>query len=159
MFLNPSRENRTLLNPAFCGQILLNTVKEYENRTSKGLPFSLAFLVLPLILHKETFEKIRYSTTGQFFTWLDTQTIQTIEFSSRAEFLKPTTLEAISILSYYNLVKIETEITTVDFDHSLNAKNYSGYMKKYQEKAIQIGRWFAETNSISTIYLMLGIKP
>ncbi len=159
MKLNPSRESRTLLNPAFCGQILLNTIKEYESRTSKGLPFSLIFLVLPLILHKDTSNKIRYSTTSRFFNWLDTQITQTIEFSSRAEFLKPITVDAISFLSYYNLIRIDADITTVDFDHFLNAKNYSSYMKKYQDKAIQIGRWFTETNSISTIYLMLGVKP
>lgn len=159
-FSNRTPENRTLLNPAFCGEILRNTIKEYENHDSKGLPFTLVFFVLPIILHNDSFKKIRYSTQGQFFSWLDNQVAQTIDLEERIMFLKETTLESIAFLSFFNAVEIKDgRLKTINFDFSINSQNYSLYMKRYHEIAIQMGRWLSETDSISTIYMMLGVSP
>jgi hypothetical protein len=159
-FLKRTRESRTLLNPAFCGEILRNTIKEYENHDPKGLPFTLVFFILPIILHHNSFKKIRYSTQGQFFSWLDNQVAQTIDFENRTIFLKKITLETISFLSFFNAIEIkEGRLKTINFDLSINSKHYSPYMKRYHEIAIQIGRWLSENDSIPTVYMMLGVLP
>ncbi|WP_442969853.1 three component ABC system middle component [Roseburia sp. AM23-20] len=43
-----------LLNPAFCGRILYSTIRTYNEKTNRAFPFPLIYLVLPLVLHKET---------------------------------------------------------------------------------------------------------
>lgn len=49
-----SHEVAFLLNPAFCGRVLYSTIKTYNEKTSRAFPFPLIYLVLPLVLHKET---------------------------------------------------------------------------------------------------------
>ena len=43
-----------LLNPAFCGRILYSTIKTYNEILNRAFPFPLIYLVLPLVLHKQT---------------------------------------------------------------------------------------------------------
>jgi len=47
-------EIRNLFNPAFCGVVLLRAFQGYEEEDASGMPFSLALLVLPLCLHKDS---------------------------------------------------------------------------------------------------------
>ncbi|MBS3921964.1 MAG: hypothetical protein KGZ37_02290 [Nitrosarchaeum sp.] len=160
MKTNNTKEWRILLNPAFCGEILRNSIKQYENHKPEGLPITLVFFVLPLVLHPDTASKIRNAIEGQFFGWLDRNFLNTINFEERVKMLKKVTLDALALLSYFNAVEIkEGRIKTIDFDFSLNSQKYNTYMPRYQDKAIQVGRWFSQSNSISTIYLMLGVRP
>lgn len=47
-------EVANLLNPAFCGEILSNTISSYHSTTHKNFPFALSFLILPIVLHSPT---------------------------------------------------------------------------------------------------------
>ena len=49
-----TREIAYLLNPAFCGRILYTTIRAYNEKSHRAFPFPLVYLVLPLVLHKET---------------------------------------------------------------------------------------------------------
>jgi len=51
-------EIRNLFNPAFCGLVLFRSLGGYEEKDSRGMPFSLTLLVLPLCLHKHSRETI-----------------------------------------------------------------------------------------------------
>ena len=46
-------EIRTLFNPAFCGLVLAQGIKGYNQDTKSPIPFSLTLLILPLCLHKK----------------------------------------------------------------------------------------------------------
>mgnify|MGYP000535543387 FL=1 len=63
-----AQEIAFLLNPAFCGRILYSTIKTYANNSHRALPFPLIYLVLPLVLHKSTREKINSRT--QLLVWI-----------------------------------------------------------------------------------------
>jgi len=140
--------------------VIRNTIREYEMRESKGLPFTLVFFILPLILHHDTFKEIRANTPLKFFSWLNSRVSQTKDIEQRINNLKNTTTDAILFLLVFNTIKIhEGRLHTVDFDLSIKSREYNPYMRDYQNKAIQIGKWFSETGSISTIYSLLGVKP
>jgi hypothetical protein len=94
MVKKQSREIRNLLNPAFCGEILRNTIKEYENHDKNDFPFSLIFFILPLVLHQDTFKAIRFSTVGQFFSWIDSHVFQSLDLERRTIMLKRTSLHS-----------------------------------------------------------------
>lgn len=155
-----SREWRILLNPAFCGEIIRNAIKEYEKHDEKGLSFTLVFFILPLILHPDTYNKIQNRRQGQFFGWLDKQFLFNIDLDERIKLLKKVTLESISFLAFFNAIKITNgKIQTVDFDLYDDSQKYKPYMQKYQDKAIQVGRWLGQSPSLSTLYFMLGVRP
>jgi hypothetical protein len=46
-------EIRNVFNPAFCGLVLFRAMQGYEDEDTRGMPFSLSLLVLPLCLHKD----------------------------------------------------------------------------------------------------------
>jgi hypothetical protein len=52
----PSRvvEEANLFNPAFCATLIAKMVDENQKKTRRALPFSLVFLVLPVVLHRGT---------------------------------------------------------------------------------------------------------
>ena len=47
-------EIRNLFNPAFCGLVLFRSFCGYDEEDPRGMPFSLALLILPLCLHKDS---------------------------------------------------------------------------------------------------------
>jgi len=74
-WLERSREERTLLNPAFCANLLWHATTGHSACNGTALAFEEAFLVLPLILERKTREalprNIRTSLVGQVpCSWL-----------------------------------------------------------------------------------------
>ena len=47
-----------LFNPAFCGWVLREAVAGYASVKPAGLPLPLAFLILPVVLHRVTRELV-----------------------------------------------------------------------------------------------------
>jgi hypothetical protein len=62
-------EIANLLNPAFCALLLAQAVRGYQEETKVGLPYALAFLVLPLVLHKPTMTRSAAELQLEFSHW------------------------------------------------------------------------------------------
>ena len=92
-----AQEIAFLLNPAFCGRILYSTIKTYANNSHRALPFPLIYLVLPLVLHKSTREKINSRT--QLLVWIQKYPELLIDFPQRARDLVPITNETLEFLA------------------------------------------------------------
>ena len=52
--MHKNTEAANLFNPAFVGAVLLSAIVSYQKKKSAGLPYALAFLILPVVLHAET---------------------------------------------------------------------------------------------------------
>ena len=149
----------TLLNPAFCGQTIRYCIRKYEKKNSLGMPYSLVFFVLPLVLHKETRDKIPSISRKPFHAWLnDNQTIL-IGLAERIKQLVPITKDSISFLVNCNAIKIENaRLKVIEF----NSKPFEITSLEIQDcfqKAETVGRWFASAGTTSTIYSILGVQP
>jgi len=88
-------EVANLLNPAFCGYLLMEYVKQYEVETGTGVPFELMFLLLPVVLHKPTRECLPSSTRTHFPVWLQRHPEIRIDFANRVKDLIEITKESI----------------------------------------------------------------
>ena len=91
-----SHEVAFLLNPAFCGRVLYSTIKTYNEKTSRAFPFPLIYLVLPLVLHKET--RIHINSRTQLQLWVQRYPQLLIDFPQRARELIPITNESVEFL-------------------------------------------------------------
>lgn len=60
-----------LFNPAFCGEIIRVVAMEYNKHTNTKFPFAFSFIVLPILLHKETRDKLPRSVSTYFFVWVE----------------------------------------------------------------------------------------
>ena len=70
-----------LFNPAFCGQIIRIVVQSYNQNSNKKFPFALVFIILPILLHKETRERMPKSIRTYFLVWIEENGYLFINFS------------------------------------------------------------------------------
>jgi hypothetical protein len=52
------REEANLLNPVFCCTILASSIVSYMSVDVEGMPYPLALMILPVVLHKATREAL-----------------------------------------------------------------------------------------------------
>jgi len=167
----PTWDNRpievaAILNPAFCGVLLIDVLKSYyENNEKIGMSYPLAFLVLPIILHKGTRDILPGAkssiTLADWFenTWL-THYIHP-EFVERTRYLVPYTKEAIIFSMWQafiqfkqaNLIPTEKQYLQANFSWEKNSEP-----SQYREKAKFLGRWLAQTGSPMRVFNILRIN-
>lgn len=149
-----------LLNPAFCGRILYSTIRIYSEKTSRAFPFPLIYLVLPLVLHKETRNLINSKTQLQL--WIQNYPHLLIDFPQRAKNLVTITNEAVEFLLQTGNVMLtengELEISPVSRALS-KTKFVDDEISECLKKSEHIARWFATAGKVETIYIEFGVRP
>jgi len=84
-WIDRSREEAHLFNPGFLSLLVWSTVAGYEEATGEGLPFELAFVALPLSLHKPTREALPRSPRTSLAAWLEANAYFRVGFGERAK--------------------------------------------------------------------------
>jgi len=155
-------EIANLLNPAFCSLVIRDTAKEYYKEKAEGIPYPLIFLVLPIILHRSTREMLPKTKSTKMHVWLEENQNLRIGFAKRISRLIPYTREALVFGLQKGKIRID-ENAGVHPDGNLSRptglSQRPGDVNICREKAQFIGRWLANSGSISTIFTMWGIKP
>lgn len=151
-----------LLNPAFCGRILYTVVKTYAEKTNRSFPFPLIYLVLPLVLHKETRKHINSHSRIQLLIWVQRYPQLLIDFPKRARALIPITNESIEFLLQTEKVILTPngEIEVPTSTRSLSKTKFvDDEVSECIRKAEHIAKWFAGVGKVETIYIELGVRP
>ena len=146
-----------LLNPAFCGRVLYSTIKTYNEKANRALPFPLIYLVLPLVLHKETRANINSRTQLQL--WVQRYPQLLIDFPKRARELVPITNEF--LLQTGNIILTpngELEISPTLKSLS-KTKFVDDEISECLKKGEHIAKWFVAAGKAETIYIELGVRP
>jgi hypothetical protein len=155
-----SNEVAYLLNPAFCGRLLYNAIRTYNVEAKRAFPFPLIYLILPLVLHKNTREKI--SSRTQLLVWIQKFEYLLIGFPKRAKQLVPITNESIEILLQSNLITISSA-GELEFNAKKQALSKTRFtddeIKECITKSEHIAKWFAKAGKAETIYVSLGVRP
>jgi len=160
-----SWENRAieiayLLNPAFCGRVIYHAIKTYSEQTSRPLPFSLVYLILPLVLHRKTRERINSVTQMQI--WIQRNPDALIGFAERTKNLVKITNEAVEFLMQSKIVTLtnnaELELIRL-LPSSSTSKFVNTEIKECINKSSHVARWFAKGGTVETIYSSWGVRP
>lgn len=157
------QEEANLLNPAFCALILAQAVEDYVKDFTDGMPFALAFVVLPIVLHKPTREALPQRTSKALSSWLDENEDHRATFAERARALSPFVQEAL----LYSLVHERLRLT----DEGLllvgkKTRGFAAYLTAATEevkdclnKAQFVGRWISSAGNVPTILALWGVRP
>lgn len=153
-------EIRNLFNPAFCGLVLFRALQGYEEEDTRGMPFSLSLLVLPLCLHKDSREVIAGSSRSYLLKTAEKNQQIMVGFSDRAAQMLPYALEGFGLL-------MERGCLTVSEDGRIPAvpnkvrKTIKGTDETVscQRVARIVGREFARIADRVTVYTTFGIRP
>ena len=149
-----------LLNPAFCGRLLYATIKEYEHKAQHAFPFPLVYLVLPLVLHKQTRSRINSRT--HLLQWIQINQYLLIGFSKRAHELVIITNEALELLLHSGVIQFTPngELSIIDSSKKLSKRHFIDHeIYECIVKSEHVARWFVRAGKIETIYIGLGVRP
>lgn len=150
-----------LFNPAFCGEIIRIVAKEYNKHTNTKFPFAFSFIILPILLHKETRERLPKTTKTYFFVWIEQNDKLFFDFSKRAKSMVKFTKEALSFAIVYKKIsltengEIETSAEHVNYYKKEEYEEYDEILKK----AGMLGKWLSFTSDVKSIYSFLRITP
>ena len=149
-----------LLNPAFCGRVLYSTIKTYNEKANRALPFPLIYLVLPLVLHKETRANINSRTQLQL--WVQRYPQLLIDFPKRARELVPITNESVEFLLQTGNI-ILTPNGELEISPTLKSLSKTKFVdddvSECLKKGEHIAKWFVAAGKAETIYIELGVRP
>src|SRR5258707_981336 len=101
------KEEAFLLNPAFCSCTLASSICGYSSVRPRGMPFVLSFIVLPLVLHKPTRERLPRDTRTSMPAWLLENSEARVLFYERTIRLKPYTQETILFGGSSNWISLD----------------------------------------------------
>lgn len=139
-------------NPAIGAYLIWNFTLGYQEDGAEAAPFLLAFLVLPMLLHQQTFETVASTrkTSGLplFAGKFDREREVLVELHARARLLRALSLQSIGVASTSRLIRIEHETALL---HGypldlLDAKKPSipERLKGFPAAADKIGYWFSK---------------
>jgi len=158
-----SREERALLNPGFCANLLWHAACGYAGVNRKSISFEESFLVLPLVLHRETREELPRSTRTSLAVWLDEHPLTRGRVTSRARQLIPFTKEALTFGGVHGFIRISGGMLHADIDWKKAVtrvlKESSDEVRVCAKRAVFVGKWFAESGSSATVLSIIGIRP
>ncbi|AZC17942.1 three component ABC system middle component [Pseudomonas sp. CMR5c] len=153
-------EVRNLFNPAFCGLVMFRALSGYEEEDSRGMPFSLSLLVLPLSLHKDSREVIASSPRSYLLKTAEKNQQIMVGFSNRATQMLPYTFEGLGLLMERGCITIvdDGRIQTVS---KKVRKSVDGTAETVgcQKVARIVGKEFARIADRATVYTTFGIRP
>ncbi len=153
-------EIRNLFNPAFCGLVLFRALHNYEKEDTRGMPFSLSLLVLPLCLHKDTREVIASSPRSYLLKTIESNQQIMVGFADRVTQMLPYAFEGFGLLMERGCIKVmeEGRIQTVP---KKVRKAISGTAETVtcQKVARIVGKEFARIADRVTVYTTFGIRP
>ena len=155
-----SKEVAYLLNPAFCGRLIYTVIKQFNTVSNRAFPFPLIYLILPLVLHKNTRDTI--SSKTKFLVWTQEHPELLIGYGTRAKELIEIANEAVEFLLQTNTLlindKAELEVNTTLKGLS-KTKFVDEEIKQCLTKSEHVGRWFANAGKVETIFIGLGVRP
>lgn len=153
-------EIRNLFNPAFCGLVLFRALQGYEELDTRGMPFSLSLLVLPLCLHKESRDVIVRRSRKYLLRIAEKNPQLQVGFADRAISMLPYAFEGFGLLMERGCIlvadggrlqsvagKVRKSVTGTDETQSC------------QRAARFIGKEFACIADRATIYTTFGVRP
>jgi len=156
-----SPEIANLLNPAFCAVILYATVAEYQKKAKSGMPFPLLYLLLPIVLHQGT--RNRISSITNMVVWLQRNPDALVGFPERARSLVAFTNEAIEYLLLQQIVNVENGGLVIQKVLSKTKMNKLAAddleISDCIQKAAHVGRWFFNMRAEENIYAAWGVRP
>lgn len=153
-------EIANLFNPAFCGLLLHDAIKAYSVRGSRDMPYLLTVVILPLVLHEATREKLPRTTATKFHSWIQTNPEILIGFADRIRRIDPYTREALVFGISHGAICLtdQGELSVAQLSGRGVFKSDSKVME-YRRSAEFIGRWLADVGHLPTLFTWFGIRP
>lgn len=151
-------EHRTLLNPAFLATIVAEAATGHASERGRPLPFALAFLAVPIVLHEPTREALPTIATSMY-TWLDRHPQARVHIPPLAQQFVPLTREAISFGARAGALHFgDAGSLTANALAKPANKTQTSDLRRCRSRAHFTGRWLARAGDPGTILASWGLS-
>lgn len=158
-----SHEERALLNPAFCANLLWHAAKGRASSGLEPLTIEEAFLVLPLVLPTATRECLPSTLKTSLPAWLENNPIEQRRVASRCQALVPFTRTALTFGGTHGFLRFEGHRLRAAADWSKAVRQAiqkaSAEVRTCAAKAEFVGKWFANAGNSTTVLALIGVRP
>ena len=157
----PAEEARNL-NPAFCAELIARTIGDFHKSRQTPLSVAVAFLVLPLTLHKPTRDALPGRANAAFGTWVAENGPLLAELPGRAMRLQPISREGLLFAICHRLLAIHGGgLVPGSKPVRLTSRPSPSTDDVNETRATAglLGRWFAGQTKESSILQGLGVAP
>ena len=164
-----SAEEARLFNPAFCSELMGNTVCEYHRTVharhrpeQRALSLVTAFIVLPLILHRPTREVLPRRANTVFAGWVANHGPLLVELPERALRMRPVSREALMFGVQHQLLSLEANGLVPGLKPVRRTARFAVSTEEViavRRAAALIGRWFARQGSQIAVLRGMGVAP
>lgn len=157
-------EERRLLNPAFCAQLIWRAARGHSSSNIGPLAFEQAFLILPLVLHGELRASLPRDTRTSMAVWLETAPVARRWIAAGARLLVPFTKEALLFGGVHGFITFDRiNVRAVERAwgraESRAVSQSTDEVKDCVKRAEFVGKWMASTGSAPTVLALLGVRP
>lgn len=149
------RVESNLLNPALIGMLIAHGATGYASERGEALPWPMAFLIPPLVLHRPTRDQLPKNVRTHFAAWVGRQSTLMIGYPKRAEVMVEPTREGLRMALRSQRMQIQdgrlvaTALTTAP----------AGELRQLLASATVVGRLFARLDQPSTAFALMGVAP
>ena len=158
-----TQEERSLLNPGFCANLLWHAARGYANEDDAVMSFEELFLVFPFVLHRGTRDALPRSTRTSLAVWLQENPLVRGRVANRAQVLVPFTKEALMFAGMHGLIRFESGKVYAEPAQGTTInrvlRQSSDEVKLCAKRAEFVGKWFAQAGSPATVLALLGVRP
>jgi hypothetical protein len=150
------RVEASLLNPALIGMSIAYAAMGYQRDNSQvPMPWPMAFLIPPIILHRPTRNELPSDIRTHFATWVTRHPLLVAGFPRRARVMAEPTREGLRLAirsGRLNLVGASVVPTSL-------GPQADGELRQLLRASTLVGRWLARLDQPSTAFALLGVTP
>jgi len=159
---NRPREAAFLLNPAYCAAVLRLAADGYSKQNGGDMPFALAFLILPTVLHAPTRSELPRSHRTSLAAWLEEHTVLRVSAADRIRSLVSVTQESLLFglkHGFFGLSPAQVRPARRTLKISATIREATPETADVFKRANWVGAWFAKAGSPATVLALWGVKP
>ncbi|MCU1681959.1 MAG: hypothetical protein JWQ81_2698 [Amycolatopsis sp.] len=150
-----------MLNPALLATLTANAAHLYRENGERAMPWPLAFIIAPLVLHRATRESLPRTVRANLNAWVADHPVEHAGFARRATSLKGSVQEGMRF-------GLRNGVLAVDADGGLIASLARGKghtlakdsdVQQIVARAGFVGRWLTKIEQPATVFVVLGVTP
>ena len=158
-----TREETHYFNCAYCGVLVYEFVRAYQNAKKTPVSLALVFCALPIAVHPATRNRLPNSTATRFLSWIEYNSDVLVGFSDRARNLSPYVREAVLFAGSRRAICFDKggTITIGPKPASFTPKALDNTTEDVRATVVairKVARWFAASGDASTILAAWGIR-
>jgi hypothetical protein len=143
--------------------VLLRAVQGFAKEAKADFPFVYSYLVLPLVLHPETRERLPQTIVTRLIAWTERNGDLVAMLPRRIAELAPATREGLFAISTNGLAALSA---SAEVKSTINQKTQAAFDKQLGsvevfeclKKANFVGRWLATAGTAPTVLTALGVR-